>query len=471
MGVPLGVLAVVLAVLFGERMSIDHELLLVVPPAVAPGGTLPARALVFHAFDQPGGPRLTGAEVELRLVDPSGRVRARQRLAPSPAGGAEGTLEVPSGLRGAFAVHALAEIDGEPVASVRTPIELQGDPEPAPSLGRLATELQHLTLGPVQGSAPPAPFDVRVVSGACVPEEPCEILVHVGEPAAQVRLAPAASVTTAPPVEDETRGVVSLPVVVHGPEARTELIASRSGVEVGRRSVQIPVALATPSLGPGPRVLAEGEVATLDVRVLGEPLGVIADVYRGGVWTRTVSLLPGRSAPIGVLPPGLSRVQVRADAYSSDRAAVRTFLVSERGESAARALERAGIADLPDTSPELRLAWATAREEEAVFALPARVSGRAADEARLEARRSTLRIAALVALALGLVIAAVAFSRRGVGAALEAQRIMDATGDPALASARHRRRTLASALILVLTLLLALLGAATLVVARAHLLS
>ena len=68
-------------------------------------------------------------------------------------------------------------------------------------------------------------------------------------------------------------------------------------------------------------------------------------------------------------------------------------------------------------------------------------------------------------------IAAVAFLRRGVGAALEAQRIMDATGDPALASASHRRRTLASALILVLTLLLALLGAATLIVARAHLLS
>jgi hypothetical protein len=164
-------------------------------------------------------------------------------------------------------------------------------------------------------------------------------------------------------------------------------------------------------------------------------------------------------------------VQVRADAFSSDRAAVRTFLVRERGESAERAVERAGIEEVPGASPELRLAWAAARTEEELSSLPARVSGRAADEARVEARRNTLRIAALIALALGLVIAAVAFFRRGVGAALEAQRIMDATGDPALASASHRRRTLASALILVLTLLLALLGAATLIVARAHLLS
>lgn len=471
--VPLAVLAIVIAVFVGERIRIDHELQLVVPPAIAPGATLPARALLFEGIEDPAGPRFASAPVELRLLDSRGRVRARAELAPSPIGGADGTLEVPADLAGRLVVHAIARVAGEPVASVRTPIEVTRDPPEAPLLGRMAMPLQHFELGAIEGSAPPEPFAVRVVGGACVPEQPCGLVVHVGEPAASIRVAPSASVTPgAPSTEGETSGLVRLPVVVHGPEARAELLASRAGVEVGRRWLQVPVALATPALAPGPRIFAQGQAVTLDVRTLGEPRAVVADVYRGGLWSRTASFAPARPGSIGALPPGLWRVQVHADPFSAERSLVRTLLVRDRGESARAAVDRAlaGRDRVPPGAPELRLAWATARSEDRLYALPEGVSGRAADEARVEARRSTLRIAALLALVLGLVIAAVVFLRRGVGAALEAQRIMDATGDPALSSVSHRRRTLLSALLLVATLLFALLGAATLIVARARLL-
>src|SRR5690606_984423 len=173
-GVPLAVLAIVFAVLLGERMRIDHELHLVVPPGARPGATLPVRALLFGAFGEPDGPRLTSAPVGVRLLDAEGRVRLEGELAPS-SGGAEGNLALPSDLRGRFVVRAIARIEGEPVASAETTVEIAGESPAAPMRGRLATALQVLELGRVRGSAPPAPFDVRVASGACVPEEPCEI--------------------------------------------------------------------------------------------------------------------------------------------------------------------------------------------------------------------------------------------------------------------------------------------------------
>lgn len=469
-GVPISLVAVVIAVFFGERMRVEHELHLVVPSAAAPGDVLPVRALVFDRLDEPDGPRLRSSAVALRIVDAKGAVRAHAELAPSIAGGAEGAIEVPHDLEeGRVWIEAVAHSDATPVASARAPLDVTAQPAPTPRLDRAAGALQRLELGPAEGTAP---IDVRVASGACVPEETCELLVHIADPALSVRIEASPSVTPARPWPSARGSLVRVPLVAHGPEARLAILVMRGAEQVGRRTLQLPIALATPALMPGPRVVAPGEPLKLEVRALGQPAGVIADVYREGRWRRTTSFPLRRPTALFGLDPGLVRIQLRTDPFGSERAAVRTIVVRDRDESAEAAVERA-LAELgsaPSGPPELRLAWAAAPHEQSVHALPRSFTGREADVARVEARRRTLRIAGLAALALGLVVAAVLFVRRGIAAALEAQRIMDATGDPVLSSASYRRRTLTSALLIVLTALLAFVGAAALIIARAHLL-
>lgn len=459
-GLPLAILAVVIAVFLGERMTIDHELSLAIPDAAAPGSSMPARALLFDRLEMPDGPRLTSAPVELSLVDRDGRVRARATLVASAAGGAEGAIDVPRELSGWIDVVAVARQDGEAVASVHTALEVRRDPPGVEPQGRIAGDLQRLELGPVTGAAPPSALEVRVVGGACVPEERCEVLVHVGEPAASVALAPAPSVTSEPRGA-ETSGLVLLPVVVHGPEAHVELVATRGGEEVARRPLRLPVALATPALDIPDRALDGGERPHLRARVLGDRPAILVEAFRAGRWERTGSFAASeRATPLPFeLSPGLWHLQVHTDPFSAERSAVRLVELGER----------AIAADAPPGPDALRFAWSAAAHEEAIYPLPDGVSGRAEDLARLEARQRTLRIAAVIALVLGLLVAAVLFSLRGLEAAQEAQAVMEATGDPELASARHRRRTLLSALALVATTLLAFLGAAAIVVARAHL--
>ncbi len=462
-GPPLAVFAVVLAVFLGERMSIDHELSLAIPDAVAPGAAMPARALVFDRLEMPDGPRLVSAPVELSLVDRSGAALASATLEPSPAGGADGSIAIPAGPSGWIEVVAIARVDGEPVASVRTSVEVTRHPAQLAPQDRIAGDLQRLELGPVEGPSPPHALDVRVVGGACVPEERCEVLVHVGEPAAAVALAPAASLDVEAPSPAPTSGLTRFVVTVHGPEARTELVATRDGAEVARRRVQLPVALATPALELSPRVSSEPRVRA---SVLGDRPALLVEAFRDGHWARTASMATTERAvalPFA-LEPGLWTIEVHTDPFSAERSAVR--VVGVPGHPSVEAFARGA----PPGADELRFAWAAATYEASVLPVPEGVSGRVDDLARLEARQRVLRIAAGVALLLGLVLAAVLLMLRGLEAAQQAQEVMEATGDPELASARHRRRTFLSALAIVAFALLAFLGAAILIVARAHLL-
>lgn len=457
---PLAVLAVVLAMLAVEHASIDHELALVIPGAAAPGSIVPARALLFDRLDAPEGPRLTSAPVELSLADDTGAVRARTTLAASPAGGAEGAIELPSDLAGRVRVVAVARVDGEAVASVRTSLEVRPDPPRLVPTARLASPLQQLELGPIRGSV--RALDARVVGGACVPEEPCELLVHCDPPAA-LALAEAASLTVR--TREAEGGLARFEVVVHGPEARSSIVAMRNGEEIARRAIQLPVALATPAVEVSPRAVARSDEVRVRARVLGDRPAVLVQAFRDGVWARTGSLPPsGRATALPFeLPPGVWHLQFHGDPFSAERSAVRVVVVGDPPE----AVELAAPA--PPGPEELRLSWAAAAREEAIHPLPDEVSGRADDLARLSARRRALRIATAVALALGLVVAAALVSLRGLEAAREAHEVMRATGDPELASARHRRRTLLSALALVAAAILAFVGAAALIVARTHL--
>lgn len=472
---PLAVLAVVVAVFFGERMSIDHQLQLRAPLEAAPGDTLPVQVILVGDLEALDGPHLMAARTLVRVVQ-GDRTLAEETLEPAAGGGAVGTVPLPDEAFGDASIVAVAWLGGDPVASATRRLRIVAEPEATPTLGRLAGDLQRLEPGPitpaedaVEGGPPPWPLEVRVVGGACVPEARCEILVHVGEPAARVRLALSQSATVEPAPEEETSGLVALAATVHGPEARVVLEVFRDDVLVATRSVQLPVALATPWLDVEPRTTA---APVLRVHTLGDRPGLFVDAYQDGRW-RHAAARASEDGPFALpytLGPGLWRLQVRTDPFSSDRAAIRYVAVGAPDDGLAAIDEAGGEGRAPPGPDALRLAWAAASLEVGVHPLPTPTSGMDADRARLEKRQSRLRWAALIAIVLGLIVAVIVFLRQGLDAALEAQRVMDETGDPELSSARHGRRTLLSALAIVATLLLAFVGAAALIVARAHLL-
>lgn len=465
-GLPSAVLAIVMAVFWGERLGVDHEVQLVAPSSVEPGGALPVRALVFGDIGSDSGPTLSSRPVDLRLRDADGRLLLEERFEPSPAGGADGNLTIPENAGGTLSLQAIARgADGEALASAQAAVAI-GAAEPAPVEGRIAGALQRLSLGDVEvlGEAPaPDVLDARVVGAACVPEAPCTLLVHVGAPAAAIRLVGTESAEAVGEGSAPTEGLARVHLMTHGPEAVAELEALRDGEPVARRPIQIPTALATPGLALSARVIDAGEVPELTIDVLGDRPGVIVDAYLDGRWRRTASLARP-TEPVALpfeLSAGVWTLQVRTDPFSAERAAVRRLAVGAPPPD---------VASAPPGDEADRMAWASADQEVRVRRLPEPVRGLPQDLAKLAERQARLRAAALVAIVLGVVVLVIVFLRRGVDAALEAQRVMDSTGDPELMSARHRRRTLLSSLAIVATVAIAFVGAAALIIARARLL-
>ena len=454
--VPLAVFAVVIAVFVGERSSIDHEVLLIAPDEVQLGNPVPFRSIVFGQLGAMEGPQLTPAHVTVRLMRGEQTI-AETALRDSALGGMEGGLPVFEADAGEYVFEAQARIDGEVVASVRRPVNVVASPLHSTRVGRPATELQTLALEAVEiieGETPPSRLDVRVVGAACVPEQPCTLLVHVGEPAAAV------GVVGADRFAEVTGGIAAVEVTVHGPESRMVLEARRDDRVVARRAMRLPIALATPSL-----VQVEDRFVAA---VLAQRSHVIVDAFTGDdAWIHSVTVPldeDGFALPFD-LPTGLFRVQVRADPYSADRSAVRWVAIGEP----ASLLEGWGGAP-PPGDPALQFRWLTAPHEASVVPQPMGRSGLQDDLQRLAERQQSLRWIALVAMLLGIVVAVLVFLRRGIDSAIQAQRVMDETGDPELMSARHRRKTWLGALAIVFTVILAFVGAFALIVVRAHLL-
>jgi len=481
LGLPAAVLIILLAVFFGEQISIHHELSLLAPSSAVRGQSLPVRVMVLTDLAATTGPRIVSlpVDVTLRANDADGPVLLEQRLEASPAGGADGVIQVPSDAPSTVVLRAVGHLEGRGVATVSRVFELDEPGAGAEMVGRLAQATAHFSEGALElvpWQVAPSILTSRVVGGACVPESPCELLVRVGAPAALIRLAPTPAITVHQSPSSPAEGLVRVVFTVHGPDAEVTVEASRDSVVVARRSVRLPVALATPGLVVRQRLRPPTE---LELNLVGEPPGLIVDAYAGGRWLQTGSIVPG-DGPIampfgldGPSPSGLWRLQVRTDPFSARRAASRIFLGGLDVDEGIAELNR--LADAPDASPpdgpdELRFAWAAAAMEIGHYDLPETTRGFREDQDTLDQRRRTLRLAALVAMVLGLLVLAVLLLRRGFGAAREAQRVMEATGDPALASASHRRRTLLSALAIVATMLLAFVAATAMIIARAHLL-
>ncbi|MBX3269348.1 MAG: hypothetical protein KF729_03755 [Sandaracinaceae bacterium] len=480
LGVPLAVLAAVLAAFYGELLGIDDEISIVIGQARR-GRPLPVRALVLAGIARDEGPELVSLPVELTLRATDGRVLVAAPLAPSPAGGADGVVGIPPDAPDALVLVAVARREGRAVARVTHAISLARAPAAPALVGRLAHSTAHFLEGPLEltvAGPEPSALAARVAGGACVPEARCEVLVHVGAPAALVRFAPSPAITVHETPRAPTDGLTGVVVEVHGPEAHVVLEAVRDGAVVARRALQLPVALATPGLAIEDRArLARDRAPVLSVHALGDRPGLVVDAYDAeGYWIATGSV-PRADAPFPApfaLGPGVHRLQVRADPFSAARAASRVVASDdvplERALAALHALGGDPPDAVPPGPPALRFAWAAAAVEVGHYELPEPVRGYEQDRAAHEARQRTLRLAALVAMGLGIAVLVVALMRRGIDAALEAQRVMDATGDPELQSARHRRRTLLSAATLVGAALCAFVAAAAMVVLRARLL-
>lgn len=428
-----------------------HDLHLIAPRAARAGEALPIRAHVYAGLQRLEGPALATPEVRVELRV-GAEIVASTMLAPAFAQTLEGSLPVPAGIAGQATLLARAGVDGEPAVVERPLAVTHEPPPPEPLVPRPLRALQSLAAGPVRpsaGATAPALFDVRVRGGACVPELPCEIVVHVGEPAAAIAVESTASVSAsggaAPSAE--TAGVVALEVTTHGPEAQLVLEARRANVVVATRAVRLPNALGAARLANVPAVLASP--ASPMPLLLGAEGGCIVDGFRDDRWRHTASLADcahGAALPFAPLAPGRWRLQARTDPFSADAAAARAFYVRAPGESDAdvlRALARAAIAlDANDALARAVQADADAFTDalEAVagallapleadlHAQPTATSSLPAANARLAHERARLRTLTLAALALAALALGLLVASRGVRAAGEASRIMSEAG-------------------------------------------
>ena len=470
--------ALIAVVLAAGGTAVDHDLQLVAPVHARPGAPVAVRGLLLTGIRPPATPRPRETPVDVALIDDGGRVLARAELRPASVLGSEGGLQVPEDATGPLFLRGVAPLDEDREARVVRRIRVSERPPPAERRGRLATSHQRFEPDVLTGTSPPEPFDVRVVGGACVPEHRCVLSVWVGEPPAAVELeAPPNVERLSVSPAGETSGPVQIALVVRGPEALVSLVARRGGAEVGRRGLRLPLALGAVAARVERPFVPMGERARLVVEQLDDPEALVVDAYRDGVWHHTASVAAedvgdGFEVPFD-LEPGLWRLQVREDAFSSDHAATALVRVAVAGGLAdpeswrGVELETADplAAPLRSAGSQAALRHRHALDEIELRVLPRAVQGSVQQNLRLTGRVSPVRWGAAIAILVFGVLAAVVLYRRGQRAAREARMLLAAAGvQDAHDPARARRATLAvglSALVLVLAFATAALWALT----------
>ena len=482
-----------LAALFSvERASVKHDLQLAAEPAARPGELLALRALLFRDVDAPEGPTLVTAPTSVRLVDREGRQLAEVPLHASPLDTLDGALRIPAAATGEFVLEARAQLDDKPLLCRRALHVAVAAPTSRPR-GREAGVLQQLAIGRVVAKSaqpPPDPLLARVVGGACVPDQPCRLLVWVGEPAAAIGLRdhPSAQLAYGPVPASETSGLVELALTVRGPDAQITLQARRAGELVAERALRLPVGLGEVALH-APASIVERSRTRFSMTPPPGRAHVIADVFADHRWRATAVLAGGQQTQLeeAVAAPGLLRVQGRADRFSAEGAAARVFYVRSPGESDAAALRQIAeqTARAPQLPPQPTAAWAAAlppfvvadAQRGAAFMLaaletlrlpvPIAVSGRPAQLRALERTRVLMRFGVAGALVVSALALALSIARRGLSATDQAEAIMSAArGDEVRASRHERLRARANVVFLVLAVVSAFLAAALLIAAK-----
>ena len=350
-GAPAAAALTLSMLVLSSQQELDAELQLEAENEAVAGAPLALRARLYAGLSRIEGPSLVAAPCKVELSSADGTLLARSWLRAGLGPSLEGALVVPATLRGRATLRAVAGLgerrEQRPTVEreLRAAAALHSSTTPSP---RALAPLQRFAVGPLRtsGDAPaPNALRVRVRGGVCAPEAPCELLVHVGEPAASLELRSTASVTpdeaSAQPGR-MTAGVLALRLVVHGPEAVTELAVTRAGLRVGSLALRLPVALGTARALAPQGLSREGE--HLHIALSSADRDCIADVFRDGRLHDTLTLhecATGASLP-RALAPGATRVQLRRDPFDSEHAAVVSVYARAAGESDAAAL--AGLA-------------------------------------------------------------------------------------------------------------------------------
>jgi len=493
-------LASLTALWTGERARIEDDLQLFAEPRAKPGETIAMQALLLEHVEAPAGPTLATAKVRVRLLDPSGSELAVTDLTPSALDTMEGSLRVPAVAQGRLrleasvqaAAGALAE---SPPLTVSRSLEVSANAETAAASPRLAGPLQHLSVGELKATGTeraPLPFMPRVVSGSCVPEQICQLLVWVGEPASAVEVIDNAQVSTAarPAPATETTGLVTLALRVHGAEAQVTLRATRNGLPVGERALRLPVALGEAVMTTSSALAASLSQVTLSLTPAPGREHVILDTFLSGRWARshTVrSASPSQPVRLDAAPEatGLVRLQARSDRYSGESSATRVLYVQRPGQSAvaalsdiARAAREAGLSEgltdaferepPPDFAADSArwASFALAPFEQLRMSIPPAVSGRPAQVARVDRVRTFVRFGVGAMLVCCAFLVGASLLRSGLSASDEAASVLDEAND-AMSSPRHAQLgDRLWVLVWVLLVCMAFLAAALLVVAK-----
>lgn len=443
-----------------ERTRVLDDLQLAAEATARPGETIALRAFYLRDVDAPQGPELAVTEVRVRLLDAHEREVGRTVLRPAHADPSmEGRLLLPALGHGSLTLEARAQLQDRAPIVCRRAIDVRADAPTLVPRAREAAPLSQLSLGslrPLAGSDSSAISDLllepRVVGGACVPEQPCRVLVWLGGRAALSVRHDAALALEAIRPADETDGFVELALRVLGPEASVTLEASRAGQRVAERSLRLPVALGEAQLTTA-RTLLEG-ASDFAVQVElppGRKQGIL-DVFAAGRWSATRAFAEPSGKPdaankpcqvavaSGWLAPGLTRIQAHADRFAGEGAGARLIYLRAPGESVAHALHQisravraAGFEALPlaagdeaptATNAELSAEFLLAALEGQRVPLPRAASGRPPELARLSRAQAALRFGVGGMLTLSALVVGLTLMRRGFSAQAEAQAIL-----------------------------------------------
>jgi hypothetical protein len=448
-------------VIGGEAIELENDLQIIAPEHATPGASLPVRALIYTRLQAIDGPSLRAQPIDVWLETSSGRELARARLSPAHAGNAdvEGMLSLPNAV-GEFRLLARARI-GSHELRVSRALALDIDAVAHPPEGRPLRALQQFAPGALiaePGERAPSALELQVAGGACAPEQPCRAYAFVAEPGLALHIAANSAISTLARSDaiSSSAGVAALDFVTHGPEAELWLSVLRDGRPTARRALRLPIALGSARLEIS--AFSLDSASQFWLRLQGADAdGCIVDDFVGGHWVRTGSRAHcERAAALPfALPLGLSRLQVRRDAFSARTAAVAMVYLRAPGESALHELgvlsrEAArvapddpllkAIATHPPSQPDAALSgYLAALLEAGIFAPPPSATAHVALLDQLHARQARLRTLSLVALALAALALVGSLGPMGLRAGLRASQLV-AQGDRG-ASRRVRLRS------------------------------
>jgi hypothetical protein len=408
-------LACSLFVLFrGERAVATHDLQLAVQAHAQPGEELALRAFVVRDAKVGGPPPIASQPLQVRLLDAEGNERARSELRPGADASLEGSLRVPQLAAGRYRLEAVGDFAGTRLGCER-PLDVTTSTQRAL---HGAGALPPVSLSDVRVAGKqtaPEPFSPRIAGGVCVREQPCSMLVWVGEPASSVIARESALVQRMAPSSppNETDALVEIPLRVRAERAETTLEARRRGELVAERVVRLPTGADEVGVSTSAVIVDRGARVTLSVLLPPDAKSAILDVFAQGGWHATRGVL--RTTASVVLdtrqwPYGIVRVQARRSALATQSSGGRVLYVRSPGETDGLALRALAIAvgaltgeqelsarwarEIPPWTlldAQRAAAYAAAPLEAQRVALPAPVSGRGWQTRSFQHTRAWLR--------------------------------------------------------------------------------